>query len=403
MRYILVPAIVYTTLHIYLWRRLVWDTQLPRAARLSATLLFVVLAATPPLAIWVGITVSRVANPALTAIGFSWISLVAYLTTFLVLADTVRASRRLFTRARSDRPPTDQLRAPSSEPAAAPEPAERELRETRRLFVQRAVVGSALAASGGIVGLGVRAAVWDIATPEIAVRLARFPRALDGYKIALLTDVHIGPMLDGRFLRHLVEQTNLLRPDLIAIGGDLVDGRVREIGPQIEELRHLRARDGVYFVTGNHEYYSGAHEWLPFLSRLGVRVLQNEHLTLGDPARDGARFDLAGVTDHRHHPDARAATLGRDPERELIMLAHQPVQIAQSASVGAGLQLSGHTHGGQLLPFGAIALIDQPYLAGLHRHGSSATQIYISCGAGFWGPPVRVLAPAEIALLRLHA
>jgi predicted MPP superfamily phosphohydrolase len=288
------------------------------------------------------------------------------------------------------------------------EPEREAERETRRVFVARAAAGSALVAAGGIGVFGVRSALWEITLPEVPVALPRFPRALDGYTIALLTDVHIGPMLDGRFLRHLVEQTNRARPDLVAIGGDLVDGSVAHIGAQVAELRHLRARHGVCFVTGNHEYYSGGMEWVDFLRRLGVRVLMNERVSLGDSALQGAHFDLAGIPDHRAlsrsdiGPDARAATLGRDPERELVMLAHQPVQIADTARVGTGLQLSGHTHGGQLYPFGAVALLAQPYLAGLHRHAASGTQVYVSRGTGFWGPPMRVLAPAEIALVRLH-
>lgn len=410
MLLLLPPALLFALLHVYLWRRLVYDTRLSRASGTAATLLLIALCMSFPAAVWVGFRVARSASPLLTAIGFGWLSLIAYLITFLVIADAVRAARFVGARLR---PPTaagphTSTEAPrpnatniTPEVADCAPPALEAERATRRLFMTRAVVGSALAASGGIVALGARSAVWEITTPELPVRLARFPRALDGYTIALLSDVHIGPMLSGRFLRNLVEQCNRMRPDLIAISGDLVDGRVREIGAQIAELRHLRARHGTFFVTGNHEYNSGVRQWVPFLEQLGIRVLMNEHVTLGDATRGGARFDLAGVPDHKAGPDVDAATLGRDPERELIMLAHQPVQIAESARVGVGLQLSGHTHGGQLLPFGAIALLDQPYLAGLHRHAPSETQIYVSCGSGFWGPPIRVLAPAEITCIRL--
>jgi predicted MPP superfamily phosphohydrolase len=162
-------------------------------------------------------------------------------------------------------------------------------------------------------------------------------------------------------------------------------------------------------VTGNHEYYSGGLVWVDFLRELGLRVLMNERIALGDASQHGAQFDLAGVPDHRAlgasgiGPDAHAATLGRDPERELVMLAHQPVQIAQTSRVGTGLQISGHTHGGQIFPFGAVALLAQPYHAGLYRHTPGGSQIYVSRGTGFWGPPMRVLAPAEISVIRLHS
>jgi predicted MPP superfamily phosphohydrolase len=189
-----------------------------------------------------------------------------------------------------------------------------------------------------------------------------------------------------------------------------VDARVMEIADShVSELRHLRARDGVYFVTGNHEYYWGGREWIEFVGRLGVRVLMNERVALGDARRSGAQFDLAGIPDYRagqRHPvapDPSAACSGRDPERELVMLAHQPIQIFDTARVGAGLQLSGHTHGGQINPFGAVlALASQPYFAGLHRHPGGDTQVYVSRGSGFWGPPMRVLAPAEITRIRLY-
>jgi predicted MPP superfamily phosphohydrolase len=281
--------------------------------------------------------------------------------------------------------------------------------QTRRTFVARVAAGTALAAASGIGVFGVRSALWEITTPEVPIGLRRLPRQLDGYTIALLTDVHIGPLLDGRFLRHLVEETNAFKPDLVAIGGDLVDGHVAQIGRHVQELRRLKARQGVCFVTGNHEYYSGAEPWIEFLEQLGVRVLMNERMRMGDAADGGAHFDLAGIPDHkagdygRLEADAFAATGGRDEERELVMLAHQPVQVQSTSRVGTGLQLSGHTHGGQLYPFGAMTLMLQPYLAGLHRHEPTDTQVYVSRGTGFWGPPMRVLAPAEIAIIRLHS
>jgi predicted MPP superfamily phosphohydrolase len=162
----------------------------------------------------------------------------------------------------------------------------------------------------------------------------------------------------------------------------------------------------VYFVTGNHEYYSDSASWIEFIERLGITVLQNQHVAVGDRSARGAQFDIAGFPDRmgvhwQRGPDATAATRDRDPDRALVMLAHQPIQIYDSARVGAGLQLSGHTHGGQLMPFGVIARLRQPYLAGLHRHPGTDTQIYVSCGAGFWGPPLRVFAPAEITAIRL--
>ncbi|HKU43630.1 MAG TPA: metallophosphoesterase [Polyangiales bacterium] len=378
-------AVIVLALHVYLWRRLVRDLALPARLHRFGTALIALLGTIVVAAVGVSLLVARNGYPLLTALGFGWLGTTVYLIALLVAGDVLRFATR--------------KRSPRS--ATGPDA----LREPRRVFVARAVAGSALLASGGIAAFGVRSAVWELHTPHVPVRLTRLPRALDNFSIALLSDVHIGPMLDGRFLRQLVDRTNALRPDLIAIAGDLVDGSVREIGAQVAELGRLHAPHGVFFVTGNHEYYSGARQWIQFLPRLGVRVLMNEHVPIGDAA---ASFDLAGVTDRmgarwRHGPDALAATRGRDTQRELVMLAHQPVQIFDSAAVGAGLQLSGHTHGGQLQPFGELARLRQPYVAGLHRHEPGGAQIYVSCGTGFWGPPLRVLAPAEIPLIRLVA
>jgi predicted MPP superfamily phosphohydrolase len=422
MRYlfILPPTLFIVSVHAYLWLRLVRDPQWPVWARRSATWLLIALAAMFPATFVVWFRVHS-AHPLHFAVAFGWLGAIGYATAVLAAWDGVRIlrwfSRRLPRRSRSEvRAP---LTAAESLPAAASarlagqstpgaEPAR--VCETRRVFVARTVAGSALVAAGGVSIFGVRAALWDITTPEVSIGLPRLPRQLDGYTIALLTDIHIGPVLDARFLRHLVEKTNQMKPDAVALGGDLVDGRVIEIGERaVAELRNLRARDGVFMVTGNHEYYWGAGAWIDFHRSLGTRVLMNERVALGDASPGGAQFDLAGVPDHRageRHAigaDVFAATAGRDEQRELVMLAHQPIQIGASVEVGAGLQLSGHTHGGQLNPFGAVAAMQhQPYLAGLHRHPGTNTQIYVSRGTGFWGPPMRVLAPAEITRIRLY-
>jgi hypothetical protein len=400
----IIPCVVVALTHLYLWRRLIHDTVLLPGLSRGATILLACLGASIPAAFAMWWFAAHSAPMKLVAIAFAWLGLMFYLVTILFVLDVVRFGARLAARVVARmRPP------PSAAMPDAPDVPSAEALESRRLFVARAVATSALVASGGIGAFGIHSALWDITLPEIPIRLARLPKALDGYTIALWTDVHIGPLLDARFLRHLAELTNRAKPDLIAIGGDLVDARVEQIGAQVAELRRLRARDGVCFVTGNHEYYSGARQWCEFLDKLGVRVLMNERIALGDAAISGAQFDLAGIPDHRAGvrstvaPNAREATRGRDPERELVMLAHQPVQIADTAPVGAGLQLSGHTHGGQLYPFGAVALLSQPYLAGLHLHEPSGTQVYVSRGTGFWGPPMRVLAPAEISLIRLYS
>lgn len=414
MRYLFVipPSLFIAILHGYLWLRLVHDTRLRGRSRRIATVLLAGLWALFPATFIVWFRIHS-ANPVHFALAFGWLGAIGYAVAILAAWDGVRLTRWALARLRGLRrpgPAQPPAAAPSSvESAAARETTDLESRQTRRVFVARSMAGGALVAAGGVAVFGSRAALWDITTPEVAVGLPRLPRQLDGYTIALLTDIHVGPVLSGRFLRQLVEQTNRMRPDAIAIGGDLVDGRVIEIGQShVAELRHLRARDGVYYVTGNHEYYWGPDAWMGFVRSLGVRVLLNERVTLGDASAQGAQFDFVGLPDHRAGwsghlaPDIQLATRDRDDQRELVVLAHQPVQIDESVTAAAGLQLSGHTHGGQLQPFGAVAAAwSQPYLAGLHQHRNTPTQIYVSRGAGFWGPPLRVGAPAEITKVRL--
>jgi predicted MPP superfamily phosphohydrolase len=218
-----------------------------------------------------------------------------------------------------------------------------------------------------------------------------------------ITDIHVGPTIGGAFMEELVAKVNALRPDVVAITGDLVDGSVSQLGDFVRPLGKLQAKDGVYFVTGNHEYYSGVDEWTAFVESLGIKVLANERVRVRG---DDAGFDLAGVHDWSAGqfgagPDLKRATTGRDETRALVLLAHQPRQVLEAAKLGVDLQISGHTHGGQLWPWTYAVKLQQPYVAGLHAHGSA--QIYVSSGTGYWGPPMRLFVPAEITCIELSA
>ncbi len=241
---------------------------------------------------------------------------------------------------------------------------------------------------------------------HVDVRLPGLPAALDGYRIAQISDIHVGPTIRRGYLDAIVTRVNALKADAIAITGDLVDGSVQRLRRHTEPLAQLAARDGTFFVTGNHEYYSGVHAWIGELRRLGVKVLLNEHVVC---ERDGEALMIAGVTDftahlfdpsHRSDPRAAAAGLRRAVSAR-ILLAHQPRSAHAAAEAGYDLQLSGHTHGGQFFPWNLFVPLQQPFTAGLNRLGR--LWVYTSRGTGYWGPPKRFGAPSEITCIRLVA
>jgi predicted MPP superfamily phosphohydrolase len=238
---------------------------------------------------------------------------------------------------------------------------------------------------------------------SVRIPLRGLPPALEGLRIVQISDIHVGPTIKHGYLEAIVERVNALQPDVIAVTGDLVDGSVAELAAHVAPLARLRARHGVFFVTGNHEYYSGVHGWVDELTRLGLRVLHNEHVVL---QHDGAALVLAGVTDFSghhfdpaHRSDPVAALRGAPPDAVRVLLAHQPRSAAAAAEAGFDLQISGHTHGGQFLPWTFFVPFQQPYTAGLHQLGRLS--VYVSRGTGYWGPPKRLGAPSEIGELRL--
>ena len=268
--------------------------------------------------------------------------------------------------------------------------------------VRAGLVTLAALTAGGI------ALVGGLREPELSrteIRLERWPAALDGFRIVQISDIHIGALLDRRFAAAITERVNALAPDLIVVTGDLVDGPVEHLTSEVEPFRALRATHGAFFVTGNHDYYSGADPWLAVVRGLGIRPLRNERIEIraGD-----AVFDLAGVDDHRgylfgpgHGEDVARALAGRDEQRALVLLAHDPSTFKAAAPRGVDLQISGHTHGGQIWPFGYLVRLALTFVAGLYRRGDA--QLFVSRGTGFWGPPMRLGAPAEIAELVLRA
>jgi predicted MPP superfamily phosphohydrolase len=239
---------------------------------------------------------------------------------------------------------------------------------------------------------------------HVNVPVTDLPPEFDGYTIAQISDIHVGPTIKRKYLSAIVDKVNSLGADAIAITGDLVDGTVARLAKHTAPLARLSAPDGTFFVTGNHEYYSGAEAWIAELRRLGLTVLMNQHVVR---TRGAASLMIAGVADYtahhfnpEHKSDPRQAAHGAPRDLALrILLAHQPRTATAAAEAGFDLQLSGHTHGGQFFPWNLFVPLQQPYVSGLNRLGKM--WVYTSRGTGYWGPPKRFGAPSEITLVRL--
>ncbi|GAA3492543.1 metallophosphoesterase [Streptomyces cremeus] len=398
--------------HWYVWKRVVRDTAPPgargrRVRRAGAAALTVL-----PLLSVSAFVSGRAGFPfrlqqVLAWPGYLWLAVLLYLTLALLAAELLRP---LLLRRRAREPHAAAATAPRTQEPHAAAPVHREEAASgaapprpeagapgRRLVVSRALAGTASAAALGTVAYGTRSVLKGPRTTHVTVPLRRLPRAAHGFRIAVVSDIHLGPVLGRAHTQRVVDAVNATQPDLIAVVGDLVDGTVEDLRDAAEPLRRLRARHGQFFVTGNHEYYAGAAPWLARLRELGLHPLENDRVEI-------AGFDLAGVNDvggeaFGQGPDFARALGDRDRSRASVLLAHQPVQIHEAVRHGVGLQLSGHTHGGQLWPGNLVAALANPTVAGLERYGD--TQLYVTRGAGAWGPPVRVGARSDITVVRL--
>ncbi|MDT0570406.1 metallophosphoesterase [Streptomyces sp. DSM 3412] len=423
---LLLVLALFGVLHWYAWRRLARDTTRgPGLARRVGTAVFIA----GPVLMVAGLAAERTGAPfwlqqTLTWPGFMWLALALYLFLALLVGELLRpVLRRLVARRAPEPRPESVVREPEPVPAGAqpahpaestaaaepgqptPPPTEPSAPSTpapsgdpsRRLFVSRVVGGAVAAAAVGTVGYGTYGVVRGPKLKRITVPLAKLPRAAHGFRIAVVSDIHLSPMLGRGFAQNVVDTINSTQPDLIAVVGDLVDGDVADLGPAAAPLAGLKARHGSYFVTGNHEYISGAEQWVEEVRRLGLTPLENAR-------RELPYLDLAGVNDiagedEGQGPDFAKALGDRDTSRAVVLMAHQPVQIHDAVDHGVDLQLSGHTHGGQMWPMTYVAQAANPTLAGLERYGD--TQLYVTRGAGAWGPPVRVGAPSDITVVEL--
>lgn len=387
--FLTVVPLVWLGLHYYIGRRLVGAFELGRRHRFIAWTAVAVLAVMPVLS-FVGTRLFGVLGTRpMQWLGFLLMGVSSILFLLLVTADLVRGGTAVVAWLRRR--------------VAAPDPDAADADPQRRAFLGRAVnlgiIGSAAAATtAGAVGAARLPSIVEVDVP-----IEGLPAALHGYRIVQITDVHVGPTIRGEYLDAVVAMVNEQEPDLVAVTGDLIDGWVEELAPEVAALAELQGRDGAYFVTGNHEYYWNGPAWCEQVERCGLTVLKNQHRVI---ERDGARILLAGVTDYSagaqakgHATDPHKARKGAPEHDVSILLAHQPRSIYEAAKAGYDLQISGHTHGGQYFPITLLAHLAQPYVAGLHRHED--TWIYVSRGTGYWGPPIRLGAPHEVTVLRL--
>ncbi|GGV15024.1 membrane protein [Kitasatospora herbaricolor] len=427
--------------HWYLWRRLVRDVSAPGGLwRRTGTVLAFLLPVLGIGAVVGGRALPMAAERWIAWPGFLWLAVLLYLLLFLLAGELLRpllarlpdrrgTARDLPGEAGRDAAagatpaavttgpvadPAPEPGTPSARPATPsadpgvpaadvvrPSPAAPvsggPLSPQRRLFIARTVAIGAAGAAAAVVGNGTYGVLRGPRLKQVTVPLAKLPARADGYRIAVVSDIHLGPILGRAHTQRIVDTVNAARPDLITVVGDLVDGTVPELGRDAEPLARLRAKDGAWFVTGNHEYFSGAAPWVDFVRSLGVHPLQNARVELPG-------FDLAGVNDlagtsEGDGPDFDKALGDRDRSRTSVLLSHQPVTVHDAVRHGVDLQLSGHTHGGQLWPGNYLAELANPTVAGLERYGD--TQLYVTRGAGAWGPPVRVGAPSDITIVTL--
>jgi len=428
--------VVIGLIHFYLWKRLVRDPLRPGRLRKTGAVAAVLLAVLVP-ATLIGVrsgAVEWLAWP-----GYLWLALMFYLFVTLVALEIPRLAISLWIRATGKSTARSKALTPAASPArmtttdtdgpitttagtasaagtklgtalgaesptsATNAAADREDPGAqrgidRRLLLARGTAIFAGLTAAGVTGHGVKTALGPPQLDRVQLPMAKLPRAMDGTRLAVVSDIHLGPLTGTHHAGRIVNLINSVNADIVCIVGDLVDGSVAELGRFAAPLADIKSRRGAYFVTGNHEYYSGYQEWVAEVARLGVRPLRNERLELGG-------LDLAGVNDiggveFGDGPDLQRALGDRDAGRPVVLMAHQPVVAHDAAPFGVDLQVSGHTHGGQMAPFNLLVPLQQPVVSGFGE--VDGVPVYVTNGAGFWGPPVRVGAPPQVTVIELR-
>lgn len=372
--------------------RLIYTAALPQPLNTAVWTLYVLMYVLPIATF--GLTIGRLEHPGVDAISWGTYTILAWLSltiALLVFRDALLLGgyglAKILSFFGTSSPATSQL-----------------LDEGRRTFLLQATDAGILGISTVLTAYGVYEARRRPGVVEVDIPLPHLPEAFDGFRIVQLTDIHAGLTVRRPFVETAVRMANELRPDLIAFTGDLVDGSVAYLKNHVEPMKDLSAPHGTYFITGNHEYYSGAEAWVRHADELGMDVLMNEHRIIN---RNGSSIVLAGVSDlssknfvPAHASDPAKAVEGAPTDAVRILLAHQPKSVFGAIHCGYDLMISGHTHGGQFFPWNHLVALDQPYVSGLHKH--EHMWVYVSKGTGYWGPPVRLGIRSEITVLTLR-
>jgi hypothetical protein len=349
--------------------------------------------ATPITILFRGFGIENLIVDIMAWFGYTGLGFLSFVFTFLVIRDSIRLLSAAFRK----------LRKRLVRKAADTDESFEILNYDRRRFLLNGINTGILASAGVFTGYGVAEAKQIPDIKNVRIPFQGLPPDLDGFKIVQLTDIHVSPTIKRNFVQGVVDVVNSLSADVVVLTGDLVDGSVKRLAYDVDPLKSIQSVHGNFFVTGNHEYYSNALEWIEKVRSLNFTVLLNENCLV---THGQGRILLAGVTDYRagsfyesHQSDPFKAMAGAEPAHIKILLAHQPKNIVDAARAGFDLQISGHTHGGQFYPWNLFAGIAQPFVKGLHQYQNA--QIYISGGTGYWGPPVRLGSPSEITLITL--
>ncbi|MET3805207.1 putative MPP superfamily phosphohydrolase [Nakamurella sp. UYEF19] len=371
--FLTVLIVVLLLLHGLPWWRLVLAPQWPTAATVAGTVLAVVALVGFPLAMFKGH--GKAHHDGLAVLGDSWLGIIWQLFVWTIVGELLDLILAI-----------TGMHGP----------------ERNRWTAGVVLVWTAL-----ICGWGLWQARRIPPVRTVEIPMPRLGAGLDGLRLVMIADTHFGPINRARWSAGVVQRVNTLDPEILAHAGDLADGSVEMRRLQVAPLGNAEASLAKVYITGNHEYMSGAADWVTHMDGLGWTVLRNGHLIV---ERGGSRLAVAGIDDLTakasgvpgHGADLDGALAGLDPDLPILLLAHQPKSVRMSAPAGVDLQISGHTHGGQMWPFHHIVRLEQGAVAGLSRHGER-TMLYTSRGSGFWGPPFRIFAPNEITLLILRS